>query len=87
MAYEIFWADLASIPNYSGFEQCPTAEMAVEFARVRLLFSSPDSFAIIRDTDKDMLDGRTHRLHWEGSEIVCYARGSADWSKHRVRSR
>jgi hypothetical protein len=86
MAYEIFWADLASVPNYSGFEQCPTVEMAVEFARTRLLFSSPDSFAIISDTEvKNIQDARTHRLHWIGSEIVCYERDSVNWSKPRVR--
>jgi hypothetical protein len=85
MAYEIFWADLSSNPNFSGFELATTPEMAVEFARVRLLFSTQDSFAFVSNLDIPGMDGRTHRLHWEGTEIVTYDRGSPNWNKPRVR--
>jgi hypothetical protein len=87
MTYEVYWADLGSKPNFEGLEQCPTPEMAVEWARIRLLFSSQDSFAFISTMEgtNRSLDSRTHRVHWEGMELVVYERDSADWNKLRVR--
>lgn len=87
MAYEIYWADLGSTPNCEGFEECSSLDMALEWARTRILFSSRDSFAFVNDkTIKHVLDGRIYRVHWNESGVIHYDRDSPDWNKPRARS-
>jgi hypothetical protein len=81
MTWEVSWFDLGSEPNFSGIEALPNEEMAIEWAKIRVLHSSRDSFAfVVSDNDKV-----THKVLWEGYEVILRERLAPDWHKRRVR--
>ena len=82
--YEVYWCDLGSDPNAEEIISFDDLKIALEFCRVRIIFSSLISTASIWKVDSDgpyIKRKKIYRIFWQAYEVIVADNSHSLWNK------